>query len=70
MKEQAQRSLNPGDNGTKKLKAEYGSKLVKVRYRYDHDKKIVIKTVELIISRKPIQKRVYRKDQTGSSDLK
>ena len=41
-------TLKPGQNGTKKLVAKYGRKLVAVRYRYDPDHRVRLKTVELI----------------------
>lgn len=49
------RKLRPGQAGTKKLFAEYGEKLVCVRYRYDAANKRRIKTVELIIEETPWQ---------------
>lgn len=42
-------SLAPGQNGTKKLLARYGERLVCVRYRYDTTGKVRHKTVELIV---------------------
>ena len=42
-------SLAPGQNGTKKLLTQYGDRLVCVRYRYDTQRKVRHKTVELII---------------------
>ena len=42
-------SLAPGQNGTKKLVAEYGDRLVRVRYRYDAERSLRLKTVELIV---------------------
>src|SRR5260221_8534221 len=42
-------SLAPGQNGTKKLLAEYGDRLVRVRYRYDAERSLRLKTVELIV---------------------
>ena len=42
------KTLNLGDNGTKKLKDKYGGKLVKVRYRNDKKNKRKLVTVELI----------------------
>ena len=42
-------SLAPGQNGTKKLLAQYGDKLVRVRYRYDTERWLRLKTVELIV---------------------
>jgi hypothetical protein len=41
--------LNPGQRGTKKLLAEYGDRLVCVRYRYTEAQKKRFKTVELIV---------------------
>jgi hypothetical protein len=46
-------SLAPGQNGTKKLLAQYGERLVRVRYRYDAERSIRIKTVELIVETMP-----------------
>ena len=40
--------LNPGDRGTKKPVAQYGAKLVGVRYRYDEERGRRLKTIELI----------------------
>jgi hypothetical protein len=42
-------SLAPGQNGTKKLLARYGERLVCVPYRYDLERKLRHKTVELIV---------------------
>jgi hypothetical protein len=41
--------LKPGQRGTKKLYAQYGDRLVCVRYRYDAQAKKRYKTVELIL---------------------
>jgi hypothetical protein len=41
-------TLRPGDNGTKKLLAKYGDRLLAVRYRYDADTQRRFKTVELV----------------------
>ena len=41
-------TLRPGQNGTKKLVAKYGRRLVAVRYRYDPAYRMRLKTVELI----------------------
>lgn len=41
-------TLTPGANGTKKLQARYGDRLVCVRYRYDRERRKRFKTVELI----------------------
>jgi hypothetical protein len=42
--------LRPGSRGTRKLLAEYGKRMVCVRYRYDERLKRRYKTVELIVS--------------------
>lgn len=46
-------TLQPGRPGTKKLLAEYGSRLVCVRYRYDNERQTRCKTIELIIDEAP-----------------
>ncbi len=46
-------SLAPGQNGTKKLLARYGERLLCVRYRYDAQRGARHKTVELIVETKP-----------------
>jgi hypothetical protein len=48
-------SLAPGQNGTKKLLARYGKRLLRVRYRYDAERKVRHKTVELIVDTTPWQ---------------
>jgi len=45
--------LRPGQNGTKKLVARYGDRLLAVRYRYDEEKRKRFKTVELIVDEVP-----------------
>ena len=46
-------SLTPGQNGTKKLVAIHGERLVCVRYRYDAKRQVRHKTVELIVETTP-----------------
>ena len=46
-------SLAPGQNGTKKLLATYGERLLRVRYRYDAKHGVRHKTVELIVETTP-----------------
>jgi len=41
--------LRPGSRGTKKLLAQYGRRLICVRYRYDERLKRRYKTIELIV---------------------
>ena len=47
------RILQPGQPGTKKLMDMYGDNLICVRYRYDHENKRVLKTIEIIVDSKP-----------------
>ena len=42
--------LKPGQKGTKQLLAQYGDRLVCVRYRYDAQRKKRFKTVELSVA--------------------
>jgi hypothetical protein len=50
---QARKKLKPGQDGTKSLLEEYGSRLICVRYRYDEERHLRYKTVELIIGQTP-----------------
>ena len=43
-------TLRPGQNGTRKLAARYGARLVRDRYRYDAEKRKRYTTVELIVA--------------------
>ena len=45
------RKISAGKPGTKKITEQYGDDLVCVRYKYDREKRIKYKTVELIIDR-------------------
>ena len=49
--------LKPGQKGTKHLVAEYGDRLVCVRYRYDTARKKRIKTVELVVAERDWEPR-------------
>jgi hypothetical protein len=51
-------NLKPGQKGTKGLVERYGKSLLYVRYRYDEDRGVRLKTVELIVEEKPWQPRV------------
>jgi hypothetical protein len=42
--------LKPGQKGTKQLLAQYGDRLICVRYRYDPARKKRFKTVELLVA--------------------
>ena len=52
----AEKTLLPGEPGTKKLVEQYGQDLVCVRYRYDAEHDLTVKTVELIIDKRPRRK--------------
>jgi hypothetical protein len=54
--------LKPGQNGTKRLVEQYGKALLCVRYRYDAERHVKIKTVELIIEKRPAGKSRLRDD--------
>ena len=47
--------FNPGQKGTKRLMKQYGDKLLCVRYRYDEERGMKLRTVEIIIEEKPWQ---------------
>jgi len=47
-----QRTLLPGQPGTKKLAEKFGDDLVCVRYRYDLKKEIRLTTAEIVVDRK------------------
>ena len=49
---QTRLTMKPGQKGTKALQAEYGERLVCVRYKYDAQKRKRYKTVELIVETK------------------
>ena len=42
--------LRPGQKGTKQLLAQYGDRLICVRYRYDVEKRKRFKTVDLVVA--------------------
>ncbi len=48
-----QRTLLPQQNGTKKFTAQYGDRLVCVRYRYDTEQQRKITTVEVVVDERP-----------------
>lgn len=49
---QTRLTMKPGQKGTKALQAEFGRRLVCVRYKYDAQKRKRYKTVELIVEEK------------------
>ena len=46
-------NLKPGQKGTKKLVEKYGKALLYVRYRYDEQRGVRLKTVEIVVEEKP-----------------
>ncbi|MDZ4720749.1 MAG: hypothetical protein SH847_20020 [Roseiflexaceae bacterium] len=68
--------LKPGQRGTIKLVAEYGDRLICVRYRYDAERNRRLKTIELIVKetlvapKEPaIDQLVYLQIAWGERDL-
>jgi hypothetical protein len=58
-------TLRPGDRGTKKLAEFYGDRLVAVRYRYDPETGVRIKTAEIIVDEReypPAQEDLHPHD--------
>lgn len=54
--------LKPGQKGTKRLVEQYGESLLCVRYRYDEQRGVRIKTVELVVEEKAWQPPLRFKD--------
>ncbi len=50
-------NLRPGQRGTKRLVETYGESLLYVRYRYDAERGVRLKTVEIIVEEKPSRPR-------------
>jgi hypothetical protein len=48
-------SLKPGQKGTKRLTDRFGDSLLFVRYRYDEQRGVRLKTVELVVEEAPWQ---------------
>ena len=46
-------NLKPGQKGTKRLTEQYGERLLYVRYRYDEERGVRLKTVEIIVEETP-----------------
>lgn len=47
--------LKPGQSGTRRLVEQYGEKLLCVRYRFDEERGVKLKTVEIIVDEKPLR---------------
>lgn len=50
---QTRRIIKPGEPGTKKLIAQFGDRILCVRYRYDEAREVRLKTVEIVVEEKP-----------------
>jgi hypothetical protein len=50
---QVRKKLKPGQDGTRSLLDKYGDQMVCVRYRYDEERRLRYKTVELIVETVP-----------------
>ena len=55
--------LKPGQKGTRQLTDKFGVKLICVRYRYDEQRQTKIKTVEIIVDKKPCTPRLPYRDK-------
>jgi len=68
------RKLLPGQPGTSKLLDQYGEDLVCVRYRYDAEQKIRLKTIEIIVNEiameDKMQEQSCRKDRLHSDRVR
>jgi len=54
--------LKPGQKGTKRLFEVYGQALLCVRYRYDANRGVRLKTVEIVVEERPWQQPFSFKD--------
>ena len=61
-------TLRPGQNGTRKLAARFGKRLVCVRYRYDEVLRRRYTTVELIVAESEWTPKSRRSRNTRSPD--
>ena len=56
-------NLKPGQKGTKHLVEKYGKALLYVRYRYDEQRGVRLKTVEIVVEEKPWQPSVRLREE-------
>lgn len=54
--------LKPGQDGTKRLLAQYGDRLLCVRYRFDENRGVKVKTIELIVDERPLTAPRFHND--------
>jgi hypothetical protein len=62
----ARLTLRPGQRGTRRLMAEYGDRLVCVRYRYDLQRQKRVKTVEIIVDETDWKPDPQRRENTNN----
>src|SRR3989339_959698 len=70
MKSLIYRRLPAGQPGTKRMMEIYGDKLVCVRYRYDGEKKVKYKTVELVVDSGYWESKVKLENEGRRIELK
>ncbi len=58
-------TLHPGSRGAKKFRAQYGDRLVCVRYRSDEQQQKRFKTIELIVEEWPWKVPTRQQDARG-----
>lgn len=56
-------TLQAGAPGTKRLLALFGERLLRVRYRYDDERRIRLTTIELIIEERSLGPKVQRRSK-------
>jgi len=55
--------LKPGQKGTKRLVEKYGDSLLCVRYRYDENRGLQLKTVEIVVEEKVLRSASRYRDE-------
>jgi hypothetical protein len=55
--------LKPGQKGTRRLVEQFGDKLLCVRYRHDEIRQVRMKTVEIIVEKRPCKPPLRYRDQ-------
>jgi hypothetical protein len=55
--------LKPGQKGTKRLVEKFGDSLLCVRYRYDENRGVRLKTVEIVVEEKPWKTSLRYRDE-------
>ena len=58
-----QTHLKPGQKGTKRLVERFGDALLCVRYRYDENRGVRLKTVEIVVEEKACKTFLRYRDE-------